>query len=232
MRLTGRLANSTRRSEPAPSGHADSTPTRPRARAPRPLQAQRWRCEASAKLRGDAGSLVQVVTFDDLGASGHPNHISTHYGALAWHTRSSAACDLYFLVRTRALRCIVAGRAVVCARTCYALSVCRALHHISAQQLHSATFGRIFLPACRRARCGYAWSPPHGAPPATCAARLLHSAAVTERLPASLRITRWQRLTRRAPPPRSGPSRWSSSTSARSCFRSSCSPAACASSAA
>jgi LmbE family N-acetylglucosaminyl deacetylase len=42
---------------------------------------------------------VQVVTFDELGVSGHPNHISTHYGVLQWHRQSNASSEVLFLVR-------------------------------------------------------------------------------------------------------------------------------------
>lgn len=41
---------------------------------------------------------VQVITFDELGVSGHPNHISTHYGVRRWHKKTQHTCRLCFLV--------------------------------------------------------------------------------------------------------------------------------------
>eukprot|EP00892_Ulva_mutabilis_P006817 jgi/Ulvmu1/4507/UM002_0233.1 len=38
-----------------------------------------------------------VLTFDELGVSGHPNHISTHYGVRRWHDQTSYNCRLCFL---------------------------------------------------------------------------------------------------------------------------------------
>lgn len=42
--------------------------------------------------------LVQVATFDELGVSGHPNHIAVHYGVRQWYAATSANCNLRFLV--------------------------------------------------------------------------------------------------------------------------------------
>ena len=37
--------------------------------------------------------------------SGHANHIATHYGVLAWHTRAASPCPLHFLVRRSVALC-------------------------------------------------------------------------------------------------------------------------------
>lgn len=57
---------------------------------------------ASASL-ATASSLLtavglQVLTFDELGVSGHPNHIMTHYGVLQWHLHDGASCEVLCLV--------------------------------------------------------------------------------------------------------------------------------------
>jgi hypothetical protein len=41
---------------------------------------------------------VQVATFDELGVSGHPNHIAVHYGVKKWFASTPTHCRLGFLV--------------------------------------------------------------------------------------------------------------------------------------
>lgn len=43
---------------------------------------------------------IQVLTFDELGVSGHPNHISIHYGVRRWYRQTQHDCRLCFLVST------------------------------------------------------------------------------------------------------------------------------------
>lgn len=44
--------------------------------------------------------MVQVSTFDELGVSGHPNHIAVHYGVKQWYCSEPTHCRLHFLVRS------------------------------------------------------------------------------------------------------------------------------------
>lgn len=39
-----------------------------------------------------------MLTFDELGVSGHPNHIGTHYGVRRWYKNTQHSCRLCFLV--------------------------------------------------------------------------------------------------------------------------------------
>lgn len=40
---------------------------------------------------------AMVLTFDELGVSGHPNHIGTHYGVRRWYKNTQHNCRLCFL---------------------------------------------------------------------------------------------------------------------------------------
>jgi N-acetylglucosaminylphosphatidylinositol deacetylase len=62
---------------------------------------ERWSEHLVAQLVGDAARAVRarsVLTFDARGVSGHPNHVATYRGVLAW-ARAQRGVDCWLLVR-------------------------------------------------------------------------------------------------------------------------------------
>lgn len=41
--------------------------------------------------------ISSIVTFDDYGVSGHPNHISTHHGCMQYYQQAKGQVDMFTL---------------------------------------------------------------------------------------------------------------------------------------